>query len=86
MQRARIDALVAAAARRSTGVEIASRRTDPNVLGLRPALSGDDALTGSSFDTWVGGVKADAVFDALTLTLAFTQAGDGANWNAPYGW
>ena len=45
MQRAQIDALVAAAARRSTGVEIASRRTDPNVLGLRPALSGDDAMS-----------------------------------------
>jgi hypothetical protein len=46
---------------------------------------GDDALTGSSFDTWVGGIKAEAVFDALTLSLAFTQTGDGANWNAPYG-
>jgi hypothetical protein len=46
---------------------------------------GDDALTGESFDTWVGGLKADAVFDALTLTLAVTQAGTGANWNAPYG-
>ena len=44
VQRAHIDAMVAAAARQDDGEIAASRMTDPTVLGLRPALSGDNAI------------------------------------------
>lgn len=43
VQRARIDVMVAAAARHDDGQALASRMTDPTVLGLRPALTGDTA-------------------------------------------
>jgi murein DD-endopeptidase MepM/ murein hydrolase activator NlpD len=43
LARAHIDALVTAAIRRDDGLQLASRMTDPTVLGLRPALSADVA-------------------------------------------
>lgn len=42
-QQARIDSLVTSAARHQDGRELASRMTDPVVLGLRPALNADIA-------------------------------------------
>lgn len=47
--------------------------------------TGSDALTGSAFDTWSGGVKADLIAGRATATLAYTQTGRGAAYRTPYG-
>jgi len=47
--------------------------------------TGDNALTGRSFNTSMGGVKADLYRAGLTLTGAYTQVGRGANYQNPFG-
>jgi hypothetical protein len=47
--------------------------------------SGDNLLTGSSFDTWSAGVKADLIRGPATFSIAYTQTGDGDNYRSPYG-
>jgi hypothetical protein len=46
---------------------------------------GADRLTGTSFDTWSGGVKVDLISGGATLTVAYNQTGTGAAYNSPYG-
>jgi outer membrane porin, OprD family len=46
--------------------------------------TGSDALTGSSFSTWSGGVRADLIAGAATATFAYTQTGRGAAYRTPY--
>ena len=48
---------------------------------------GDQLLTGSSFSTWSGGLKADLSRGGATATLAYQQTGSGADYQTPYsGW
>jgi hypothetical protein len=48
---------------------------------------GEQLLTGSSFSTWSGGVKADLTTGGATATLAYQQTGTGSNYQTPYaGW
>ena len=47
--------------------------------------TGDNALTGASFDTWSGGVRADFLRASATLRTGYTQTGRGANYRSPYG-
>ena len=48
---------------------------------------GEQLLTGSSFSTWSGGLKADLMRGGATATLAYQQTGSGANYQTPYsGW
>jgi len=47
--------------------------------------TGDDGLTGRSFDTSFRGVKADLGEGGGTLTGAYTQTGRGANYNTSFG-
>jgi hypothetical protein len=47
--------------------------------------TGDDNLTGSSFDTWSGGAKLDLINGGGTLSLAYNQTGSGAAYRSPYG-
>ncbi len=47
--------------------------------------NGSDALTGSGFSTYSGGVKADLIAGPAIATLAYTQTGRGAAYRAPYG-
>ncbi len=47
--------------------------------------TGSDALTGSGFSTWSGGVKADLIAGGATATFVYTQTGRGAAYRAPYG-
>lgn len=47
--------------------------------------AGDNALTGKSFNTSFGGVKADLYRGGGTLTAGYTQTGRGANYQAPFG-
>jgi len=48
---------------------------------------GEQLLTGSSFSTWSGGLKADLMRGGATATLAYQQTGSGADYQAPYsGW
>jgi outer membrane porin, OprD family len=47
--------------------------------------TGSNALTGASFSTKAGGLKADLVSGGATATLAYTQTGRGAAYRAPYG-
>lgn len=48
---------------------------------------GEQLLTGSSFSTWSGGLKADLTQGGATATLAYQQTGSGANYQTPYsGW
>jgi hypothetical protein len=47
--------------------------------------NGSSALTGTSFDTYASGLKADLQQGPATLTFAYTQAGRGQNYQTPYG-
>ncbi len=48
---------------------------------------GQQLLTGKSFSTWSGGLKADLSSGGGTATLAYQQTGSGADYQAPYsGW
>jgi hypothetical protein len=48
---------------------------------------GEQLLTGSSFSTWSGGLKADLTSGGATATLAYQQTGTGSNYQTPYsGW
>ena len=47
--------------------------------------TGSDALTGSAFSTWTGGVKADFISGGATAHLAYNQTGRGAAYRNPYG-
>ena len=48
---------------------------------------GQQLLSGSSFSTWSGGLKADLTSGGATATLAYQQTGSGADYQAPYsGW
>ena len=47
--------------------------------------TGDNLLTGSSFDTWSGGAKADLIWGPITGSIAYTQTGTGAAYKTPYG-
>lgn len=47
--------------------------------------TGNNALTGSSFDTWSGGGRADLMFGGATLRAGYTKTGKGANYLSPYG-
>lgn len=47
--------------------------------------TGSNALTGTSFSTQVGGVRADLIAGGATATLVYTQTGRGAAWRNPYG-
>lgn len=49
--------------------------------------AGDNLLTGSSFSTWSGGLKADLTRGGATASLAYQQTGSGADYQTPYsGW
>jgi outer membrane porin, OprD family len=45
---------------------------------------GDNLLTGSSFSTWSGGVKADVLRGGATATLVYQQTGSGYAYQTPY--
>jgi hypothetical protein len=48
---------------------------------------GEQLLTGSSFSTWSGGLKADLMNRGATATLAYQQTGSGSAYQTPYsGW
>lgn len=47
--------------------------------------TGSDALTGASFSTGVGGLKAELTSGGATAALAYNQTATGANWQSPYG-
>ncbi len=48
---------------------------------------GEQLLTGSSFSTWSGGLKADLTSGGATATLAYQQTGSGSAYQTPYsGW
>lgn len=47
--------------------------------------TGDNALTGRSFNTSAGGIRADLSRGGATLTGAYTQVGRGANYQTPFG-
>lgn len=48
---------------------------------------GQQLLTGSSFSTWSGGLKADLSRGGATATLAYQQTGSGWAYQTPYsGW
>jgi hypothetical protein len=47
--------------------------------------SNGSALTGTSFDTHVWGLKADLMRGPLTLTTFYNQTGRGQNYQTPYG-
>ena len=47
--------------------------------------TGDNLLTGSAFDTWAGGAKADLIWGPITASIAYTQTGRGAAYRTPYG-
>ncbi len=48
---------------------------------------GEQLLTGSSFSTWSGGLKADLTRGGATASLAYQQTGSGADYQTPYsGW
>lgn len=47
--------------------------------------TGDNALTGKSFSTSAGGLRADLTRGGTTLTGAFTNVGRGANYQFPFG-
>jgi hypothetical protein len=48
---------------------------------------GEQLLSGSSFSTWSGGLKADLTRGGATATLAYQQTGTGSDYQAPYsGW
>jgi hypothetical protein len=48
---------------------------------------GEQLLTGSSFSTWSGGLKADLTAGGATATLGYQQTGTGSNYQTPYsGW
>jgi hypothetical protein len=47
--------------------------------------TGSNALTGSAFDTYAAGLKADAQRGPATFTVAYTQIGRGQNYQTPYG-
>jgi len=47
--------------------------------------TGANLLTGSSFDTWVGGTKADLIFGPITASIAYNQTSRGAAYRTPYG-
>ncbi len=48
---------------------------------------GEQLLTGSSFSTWSGGLKADLMSGGATATLAYQQTGSGSTYQTPYsGW
>jgi hypothetical protein len=53
--------------------------------GMYQTSTGSDALTGSSFSTGVGGIRADLISGAATGTLSYTQTGRGAAYHSPYG-
>jgi hypothetical protein len=46
--------------------------------------TGSDALTGSGFSTYSGGVKADLIAGGATASVAYTQTGRGAAYRTPY--
>jgi len=48
---------------------------------------GSQLLTGKSFSTWSGGLKADLTAGGATATLAYQQTGSGSAYQTPYsGW
>ena len=47
--------------------------------------TGNNLLTGSSFNTWAGGIKADLIWGPVTATIAYNQTDRGAAYQAPYG-
>lgn len=47
--------------------------------------TGNDNLTGSSFDTWSAGAKAELVRGPATLTVVYNQTGRGSAYQSPYG-
>jgi hypothetical protein len=48
---------------------------------------GEQLLTGASFSTWSGGLKADLMNGGATATLAYQQTGTGSAYQTPYsGW
>ena len=48
---------------------------------------GEQLLTGSSFSTWSGGLKADLTSGGATATLGYQQTGTGSAYQTPYsGW
>ncbi len=49
------------------------------------ASTGTDAMTGSVFSTFSGGLKADLIAGAATANFAYNQTGRGAAYRSPYG-
>jgi len=48
---------------------------------------GEQLLTGTSFSTWSGGLKADLTSGGATASLVYQQTGSGGNYQTPYsGW
>lgn len=52
---------------------------------MAQSSNGSDALTGSAFSTWSGGVKADLIAGRATATVSYNQTGGGAAYRTPYG-
>jgi len=53
--------------------------------GMYQTSTGSNALTGSSFSTWSGGLQADLIAGSATATFAYNQTGRGAAYRSPYG-
>jgi hypothetical protein len=47
--------------------------------------TGDNLLTGGSFDTWLGGVLGNVVYGPYTFSAGYTQVGENANFRHPFG-
>ena len=47
--------------------------------------TGANLLTGSSFDTWSGGINADLIWGPMIASIAYTQTGRGAAYRTPFG-
>lgn len=52
---------------------------------MRQGSTGDDLLTGTSFDTWSAGFKADLIHGPVTLSAIAMKTGRGAAWRMPFG-
>jgi hypothetical protein len=52
---------------------------------MHQGSAGANLLTGSSFETWAGGAKADLIWGPVTASIASTQTSRGAAYRTPYG-
>lgn len=52
---------------------------------MRQGSTGDELLTGTSFDTWSAGFKTDLIHGPFTLSGIAMKTDEGASWRMPFG-